>query len=315
MSDNNNDASIPELNSPSSEEPLQVSLFRLLQKEYGPNLPLACLTKASLVELSHFLEATVLKNRLPAMVFTGFQQSKYWQEEIQRYRELAELTHSLCVFSGPVTQAQNEKDGQEIDMVVVRLTPDDALRQEWFLIVLTKDFSVLLCGLDRLEPTEREADRLFDTIITFEPAVITRSLDLLEEVLARYRPDRLAQVREGRQLFPVVSPTPAYLTLFIGQFLEQSSRYRLKAKQLDQEQAMRATIARLLHDASQPLTTLSSLLELSQRLGEISLEEVDILAEASNELIVILERLREVNKFHTSKYDNTYYLDTGKPLV
>ncbi len=302
---------------------LDVSLFHLLQKEYGAELPLAKITKSALVELSHFLEDTVIKNRLPATVFTGFQYGKYWQDEINRYRKMTGLVKTLCIFAGfpqpklplsPVGPHEKAEDELDVNMVMVRLAQDDALRQEWFLIVLTAEFSVLLCGLDRLEPYDQESSRLFDTIITFEPGLINRALDILDEVLEHYRPDRVLELREGRQLFPPVAPTPTYLTLLMAQYIERASYHRQKAHELDTEQAMRATIARLLHDASQPVTTILSLLQLSKKLNQIEPEEIDMLLEVTEELVEILERMRELNRFRTSKYANTVYLDTGKPL-
>lgn len=309
----------------SSPETASVSLFRSIQSEFGSNLPVARLSKSMLIELSHFMESIIIRNRLPAMIFSGFQYNKYWHEEMKRYRKLSNVTHSLFIFAGlPDSETTEtgqptsvESAGEDVEkkLVLVNLDKHDALHQEWFLIVLTADFSVLLCGLDRQAPVEHEAERVFDTIISFEPAIVTSALDLVEGVLGRYRPEQLELVAEGRQLFQSKVPTPAYLSLFMTQFIEHSNFYRKKNRQLDQERAMRATIARLLHDASQPVTTLSSLLQLSQRLGTIEQEDLDILVETATELVDILNRLREVNKFRTSQYEDIVYLDTGEPLV
>jgi DICT domain-containing protein len=259
------------------------------------------------------------------MIFTGFQYNKYWHEEMRRYRKLSAVTHSLFVFAGfpdaetvetePPNSAESAGEDLEKKLVLVDLNQHDALRQEWFLIVLTDNFSVLLCGLDRQAPVEHEPERIFDTIISFEPAVVNSALDVVAGVLGRYQPEQLERVAGGRQLFQSKIPTPAYLSLFMAQFIEHSNFYRKKNRQLDQERAMRATIARLLHDASQPVTTLSSLLQLSQRLGTIEQEDLDILVETATELVDILNRLREVNKFRTSQYEDIVYLDTGEPLV
>lgn len=308
-----------------SPEAASVSLFRSIQREFGSALPIARLSKSMLLELSHFLESIIIRNRLPAMIFSGFQYNKYWHEEMKRYQKLSRVTHSLFVFAGvpdpepaetPDTESdETTQDDLEGNLVLVSLDDQDVLRQEWFLIVLTTDFSVLLCGLDRQAPVEHEGERIFDTIISFEPVVVNRALDLVEGVVGRYRPDQLVRVAEGRPLFQSKAPTSAYLSLFMAQFIEHSNYYRKKNRQLDQERAMRATIARLLHDASQPVTTLSSLLQLSQRLGNIEQEDLDILVETAAELVEILNRLREVNKFRTSQYEDIVYLDTGEPLV
>jgi len=303
--------------------PLKVSLFQLLKQEFGEELPVARLTKAALVQMSHALEGVVINHGLPAVVFTGFQQSSYWLKEVKRYRDMAGLAEAICIFSGPPspTLAENAKTAQQVtqaaeavDTVHVTLADDDALRQEWFLIVLTSEFSVLLCGLDQLEPVDREADRVFDTFISFDPAVVGPSLNLLEGVLAHYRQDKLAQVQQARRHFPPVMPTPRYLSLLTTQFVEQAGYYRKIARQLDQEQAMRATINRLLHDSSQPVTALLALLELSKQSGEVLPEDLDTLLEASYDLKQILSQLRNTTQFSNKKFHDIDYLDTGEPI-
>lgn len=305
-----------------SNSPVSASLYRLLRNDYGDKLPVAQLTKAALVEISHALEDTVLSNQQPAMVFTGFQQSSHWLEEIKRYRELAGTVHSVCVFSGPASQEflnqkedlsiQQEAELAHSNLVQVTLAKDELLRQEWFLIILTHGYSVLLCGLDRLEAVEREADRVFDTVITFEPEIISHSLDLLEGVLANYRQDKLEQVRQGRQVFPPVNPSPRYVSLLIGQFMGRAGLYRPIMRRLDQEQAMHATINRLLHDASQPLTTLLTLLDLSKQLGEVMPEDLDSMIEVCDILQQLLNEMRNTSRYKTSQYAGTEYLEIDR---
>ncbi|MEO0564472.1 MAG: DICT sensory domain-containing protein, partial [Chloroflexota bacterium] len=52
-----------------------ISIFQALKRDIGDALNTITLTKATLVHLSHTLEDFVLKQHLPALVFTGFQES------------------------------------------------------------------------------------------------------------------------------------------------------------------------------------------------------------------------------------------------
>lgn len=80
--------------------PLQISLFELLRDEFGASLaPIRC-SKATLVHLSHTIEDTVLRQHIPALLFTGFQQSSHWRRETERYRALAEVAQQVCIFAG-----------------------------------------------------------------------------------------------------------------------------------------------------------------------------------------------------------------------
>lgn len=188
------------------------------------------------------------------------------------------------------------------------------MRQEWFLIVLTKEFSVLLCGLDKHEPVSMEAERKFETIISFDPAVITIALALIESVLEHYRPEKLKIVKEGSKNFPPCLPTPKYLSIITSKFIEQAAFYRPLLRRLDQEIAMRATINRLLHEAGQPITSLLMQLELLKGEKFLNIEDLNTLLSLSERLKGILDQLSKVSEFKTESFDGFLYLDINKPL-
>jgi DICT domain-containing protein len=126
--------------------PLNISLFELFRDAFSNRLTPLRATKVTLVDISHSLEELVIADRLPAMVFTGFQESSYWRKEADRYLKMAGIAHSISIFAGGMPP---EAPGS--NYLHVRLSYNDTLRQEWFLLILTHHFSVLLCGRDRLE--------------------------------------------------------------------------------------------------------------------------------------------------------------------
>ena len=197
---------------PSSD--LDLSLFNLLREEFGTTLqPLQC-TKATLVHLSHTLEDMVLTRKLPALLFTGFQESSHWREETERYRALAEIAQQVCIFAGGELPA--ESSARELN---ITLRGDDPLRQEWFLALLCPQFAVLLCGQDRNVPADDEATRQFDTLWSFDPQIIDRVLDLLEQVITSYRPDRLQMLQDARKQYPLTAPDPRIVTHFTSEMI------------------------------------------------------------------------------------------------
>ncbi|NJO21566.1 MAG: anti-anti-sigma factor, partial [Spirulinaceae cyanobacterium RM2_2_10] len=172
---------------------IPVSLFALLRDELGATVDVIRCTKATLVHISHTLEDMVLHNQLAAIIFTGFQESSHWREETERYRALVNIAQQVCIFAGaplPPESAASE--------LRITLSGDDPLRQEWFLGILSDRFAVILCGQDQQSSVEEEALREFDTIWSFEPAVVDRVMGLLENVVAHYRPERLPQLQEAR---------------------------------------------------------------------------------------------------------------------
>ena len=232
---------------------MNISLFQLLRKEFGTTLqPLRC-SKATLVHLSHTLEDLVLTQHIPALLFTGFQESSHWREETERYRALAAIAQQVCIFAGG--QLAPESEARELH---VTLRGDDPLRQEWFLLLLSAEFSVLLCGQDRQVRPEEEALRQFDTLWTFDPTILARVLDLLEQVIASYRPERLAKLQEARRSFPLAAPDPQIFTRFTSEMIrfEEELHYTLHrtTTALNEQLRWRDDLTNaLVHDLRTPL--------------------------------------------------------------
>lgn len=179
-------------------QPISISLFEHLREEIGDRIPVLRFTKPTLVHFSHTLEDVVLSNRLPALMFTGFQESSYWKQETERYRQLAGIAKQVCIFAGKPLPEDSTAGA-----VQITLEEGDPLRQEWFVLILSASFSVVLAGRDRAAAVENERHRQFDTIVSFEPAIINQVLDLLEGVLNHYRPDLLTTLRENRARYSV----------------------------------------------------------------------------------------------------------------
>lgn len=178
------------------------SLFVMLLYEFKrQQVPVIRCTKSTLVHVSHALEDLVLSQNIPAMLFTGFQESAYWEQETQRYLELAKVTRQLCVFAGEPLPPESHAS-----QLHVTLADGDPLRQEWFLAILSDEFSVVLCGQDRLVDVPDEGMRQFDTVWSFEPGVVERVLDILEGVVQTYRPEKLAELQAARATYTVREP-------------------------------------------------------------------------------------------------------------
>jgi PAS domain S-box-containing protein len=224
------------------QTPLSVSLYHEVEALVGDRTPVIRCSKATLVHMSHTLEDMVLRHRIPAMMFTGFQESSYWKQETRRYRELAGIARQICIFAGNPLPA--DQDAQAIQ---VELAKDDPLRQEWFVLILSDDFSALLTGQDlAVTPVDDEASRLFDVILTFDPAVIEQVLRRLDEVLAHYRPDRRDELFAARKRFPLTASKPAYITEVVTEMLRYEEALNQRLRQARNEQV--AVNAELRHE-------------------------------------------------------------------
>jgi signal transduction histidine kinase len=260
-----------------THNPLDISLFALIQERFGAALTLLRCTKATLVHVSHTIEDLVLTRELPAILLTGFQESSHWREETARYRALADIAQQVCIFAGgplPAESAANE--------LHITLRGDDPLRQEWFLTVLSPQFAVVLCGKDRALSGTDEALRQFDTLWSFDPTVVNHVLDLLESVIATYRPERLAPLQTARQQYPPTAPDPALVTQFTSEMIrfeeELHQRLQATAQALQDQLRWRETVLMtLIHDLRTPLSVIKGsfdLLDLEALLTPAERQEV-----------------------------------------
>lgn len=193
----------------------RLSLYHTVVTAVGERVRVKLLTKATLVHLSHTLEDIVLTRRLPALIFTGFQESSYWRKATERYEALADVARQVCIFAG-----RSLPDDAPAHALQVTLREDDPARQEWFLAILSGQFSVILAGLDNGEPAQSEAYRRFETIWSFDPVVVDVALDSVEALLDDYSPERAAQLREARLAYPLRHPDPVVLSEFVAELLD-----------------------------------------------------------------------------------------------
>src|SRR5690606_3391511 len=106
---------------------------------------------------------------------------------------------------------------------------EDRLRQEWFLLILSARFSAVLCAQDRGHAAHEDGQRQFDTLWSFDPNIINRVADALQQILAAYRPDELPKFQAARQTFPATQPDLGLITHFMTELIrfEETLRQRL----------------------------------------------------------------------------------------
>ena len=192
----------------------EISLFAHLCNHFGDRIQLFDCTKVTLVHVSHTLEDTILREQMPAVLLTGFQESSHWRAETERYRALAEIAQQVCIFAGGTLGPEaHERE------IRVTLGGADPLRQEWFVCALTPRFAAVLCGQDQHKAVGEEANRQFSTFWSFDPDVVNEVLDLLEGVVAYYRPERLAELQATRRQLPPIQPDARIMSMLMREFV------------------------------------------------------------------------------------------------
>ncbi|MGF1499817.1 MAG: DICT sensory domain-containing protein [Elainellaceae cyanobacterium] len=187
--------------------------------------------KSSLTALSHAIEDQVLAAPGHPLVIANFQRERFYRQEAQRYRRIADRTSQVYVLAAPETSFKSGSDDYER----VAFELDDALSREWHLVVISAHYSTCLVCRER-QPVEIDASefnplmlhppelhppepaetghfddellpdsplpvdhvRRFEGIWTFDRQVCTQAADILLHRIVAYRPELADKVDAAR---------------------------------------------------------------------------------------------------------------------
>ncbi|CEJ42521.1 DICT sensory domain-containing protein [Umezakia ovalisporum] len=169
--------------------------------------------KASLTALSHAMEDQVLAATLEQpLVIASFQRERYYRQEAHRYQRLALRSNQIYVLSALETEFTNSSKSYE----KIAFEPEDALSQEWHLVVIADNYATCLvcreqsCSIAKNQELreftpslDMDTARRFEGIWTSERGVSLKAADLLLKRILVYRPDLLDKINKARQRFGI----------------------------------------------------------------------------------------------------------------
>jgi DICT domain-containing protein/signal transduction histidine kinase len=156
--------------------------------------------KSSLTALSHAMEDQVLAGLDRPLVIANFQRERFYRQEAHRYRRIAERTSHVYVLAAPETDFKNSSNIYE----TIAFEPEDALSQEWHLVVIGSHYASCLLCRERYAPvaenTELDMDtaRRFEGIWTFDRNVSKTAAELLLNRIEVYRPELTQKLAEAK---------------------------------------------------------------------------------------------------------------------
>ncbi len=165
--------------------------------------------KTSLTALSHAMEDQVLAGGDAPLMIASFQQERFYRQEAHRYLRLAEISPHIYVLAAADTQfAAPSKDSYSHETIA--FDADDALVDEWHLVVLGKEYTAcLVCREHR--PAEGgqllnhipgiDQTRRFEGIWTLDRHVCEQAAHLLLQRILFYRPDLEAKIQAAYDEF------------------------------------------------------------------------------------------------------------------
>jgi PAS domain S-box-containing protein len=155
-------------------------------------VPLRRAPKALLIELSKQLEREAMRLGETCVVAATFQEARHFTvSTTQRYRDLVERTGFVCALGEdlPVEPLPGLRGAH--------LAPDDPVRGEWDVAVLSPHFSAALLARD-LGDEGPDLERTFEYALTYDRATVSRAA---QSLLSRVAP------RTG-DATPADSPAP-----------------------------------------------------------------------------------------------------------
>ena len=161
--------------------------------------------KSSLTALSHAMEDLVLNdNNDTPLVIASFQRERFYRQESHRYRRIANHSDQVYVLAAPETNFSNDSTDYE----TVAFEPQDALAQEWHLVIIGQHYaSCLICRERNVPMVENkyvsalDTNRRFEGIWTFDRSVVLKAGQIMLERIAIYRPELAAKINRAKKLY------------------------------------------------------------------------------------------------------------------
>ncbi|MEM9507156.1 MAG: DICT sensory domain-containing protein [Cyanobacteria bacterium P01_E01_bin.35] len=242
--------------------------------------------KSSLTALSHAMEDLVLNDSDTPLVIASFQRERFYRQESHRYKRIASKSNQVYVLAAPETNFSNDSKDYE----KIAFEADDALSQEWHLVIIGEQYSSCLICRERniAAPDNKygvvmDTNRRFEGIWTFDREVTQKAGKIMLERIALYRPELATKINQAHRLYltshsedtatsvpiesPLTNPDPFVQRLVT--YLQASQYKLLKAnKSLAVKQQKEQLLNSVTDAVRRSLNTKQILQVAVQKLGE-----------------------------------------------
>ena len=243
--------------------------------------------KSSLTALSHAMEDLVLNDNTDSpLIIASFQRERFYRQESHRYRRIASHSDQVYVLAAPETDFSNGS----IDYETIAFEPEDALAQEWHLVIIGQNYASCLICRERNVPmvenkyvSAMDTNRRFEGIWTFDRSVSLKACKIMLERIATYRPELAVKIEQAKNLYlspdnadlltktqadsPLANPDPFVQRLVT--YLQASQYKLLKANKSLAIKQQREQLVNSVTDAVRRSLNTKQILQVAvQKLGE-----------------------------------------------
>jgi len=167
-----------------SNSPLEPSIYAAVATAPGAPAP-QVLRKSTLHALSRAMEHEALAQSGAAVCFGAFQHESFYRPVESRYRQIARTAEATVVFA----DFKKFTDSGAHIPIEVPIAPEDALGNEWVVIVDSPGYSACLLAweqpADAAHGGRHTAERRFESLWTVNPAVVRRAAEVAAKLAGR----------------------------------------------------------------------------------------------------------------------------------
>ena len=183
-------------------------LQRLVQsrdKEASGRTPLnfGVYYKNTLVALCHALEDAVLATQTSPLIVTAFQKGKWYLQEAERYKDLADTADKIVIMAVPDSGFRAHETSQQDNVSLVDLDADDPVSEEWHLMIMGASYSAMVLCQELTEEEygpgglpENDLERKFYGFWTFDPKLVSQTISIAANHIGRYDKDLKQDLRD-----------------------------------------------------------------------------------------------------------------------
>jgi MerR family transcriptional regulator, light-induced transcriptional regulator len=172
------------------------------------------LKKSTLVALSRAIEHETLAHAVSPVLVAAFQHEPFYREVEARYRRIARVADAAMVFADFPSVRHPKAGPSELP-----IAPDDALGNEWAVVVDAPGYAACLLAWEQpgvTEPgSERDLSRRFESIWTVDPVATRRAAQAAAKLAARADPEYGERVETllAERPMALEQPAPALTAL------------------------------------------------------------------------------------------------------
>ncbi|MGZ6803015.1 MAG: DICT sensory domain-containing protein [Nocardioidaceae bacterium] len=207
------EVAIAEVRARDEDAPAAPSVFATLRRTQ-PHLHPQALRKSTLIALSWAIEDECAARAQRPLLYGAFQNARFFGRSAARWTELARTARETTVFAdldGEAAQAHAP------GVRLVHLPGDAPMRREWVVVCDAADHPACLSAWELPgQDGVRDADRLFESIWTLEPAAVREAARTCASLAAELDPDGPAPAQPATALLgsPSSQDLRAATTLF-----------------------------------------------------------------------------------------------------